>query len=195
MRLKVVVILALLGLGSAAFAFARQHAATHATNVAQNSVAALNPQIERFSDYKKWKLVNPVPALMDPVASTACFYVGAHQSPHANKYVSVYVNEVGREAMLTQQKPRFPVGSIIVKEKLGTTNISTAPELLTAMVKREPGYDPNNGDWEYLTLNGAATEVMTSGKLKDCQSCHSSYKHTDYITRTYLPHEIVKNLK
>jgi outer membrane lipoprotein-sorting protein len=50
MRLKVVLILALLGLGSAGCALARQQAATQAASAAQNSVTAVNPQVERFSD-------------------------------------------------------------------------------------------------------------------------------------------------
>lgn len=193
MRLKVIVILVLLTLCSVACALVRQQAATQETAAVQ-VVAKLDPQLVRFSDYKKWRLVNPVPELMDPVSAAACAYVRAHDSPHASKYISVYVNEIGREAMLTQQKPKFPVGSVVIKEKLASKT-SAAPELLTAMVKREPGYDAKNGDWEYLTLNGEATQIIASGQLKDCQSCHAFYSHTDYITRTYLPLEVVKNLK
>jgi hypothetical protein len=85
-------------------------------------------------------------------------------SPHLHKYISVFVNPVGREQMMTKQTPEFPVGSMIVKEKLATAD-STTPELLTAMIKRAPGYNPEGGDWEYLVLDGTASKIVERGKL------------------------------
>jgi hypothetical protein len=78
--------------------------------------------------------------------------------------MSVFVNPVGREEMMTKQSPKFPIGSMIVKEKLGSPD-STKPEVLTAMIKRAPGYNPESGDWEYLVLDGAAS--------KNCRARHA----------------------
>ena len=115
-------------------------------------------------------------------------------NPHRDKFITVYVNDAGKHAMLQEKSPRFPQGSIIVKEKL-TDRDSTAPELLTAMIKREPGYDPDNGDWEYMALDGAGEEVQARGRLESCQACHMMSKHTDYVSRNYLPHEVWQRLK
>ena len=63
-------------------------------------------------------------------------------NPHRSKLVVVYVNDIGRAAMMEQKLPHFRRARSIVKEKLATI-ASTAPELLTVMRKREPGYDPS----------------------------------------------------
>jgi len=115
-------------------------------------------------------------------------------SPHADKFVSVFVNSIGKNPMMSRTWPKFRVGSMIVKEKLGKLDFSK-PEILTAMIKREAGYNPESGDWEYLVLDGAASVILERGKLERCATCHTMYKTTDYITRTYLPPAVVKNLK
>jgi hypothetical protein len=194
MRRRLIVLLILVTSSSLVTWVVARQRQINSIAISENRDSLPTPQVAILVNYKKWTLVNPVPDLMDPVSATACDYVRAHDSPHSNKYVSVYVNESGREAMMTQRKPNFPVGSVIVKEKL-SSKTSTTPELLTAMVKREFGYDPANGDWEFLTLNGLGTEIKESGKLKNCQTCHSLYKHTDFITRSYLPLEVVQHLK
>jgi hypothetical protein len=133
---------------------------------------------------------------MAPASAIACAIVIGREksSPHLNKWVSVFVNPVGREQMMTKQRPKFPVGSMIVKEKLGSAD-STTPELLTVMIKREPGYDPKNGDWEYLVLDGPASKIVEQGKLARCSGCHRSYDYSDFVTRTYLPRDMVEKLE
>lgn len=154
-----------------------------------------DPLLATLSAYKGWTLVNPAPVLMAPQAAIACAQaVGrTDKSPHLNKFISVYVNETGREAMTTQISPKFPPGSMIVKEKLASES-SQQPELLTAMVKHEKGYNPASGDWEYLVLDGHASEIKERGSLESCNSCHAAYQQSDFVTRTYLPLETVRKL-
>jgi hypothetical protein len=149
-----------------------------------------------LAKYRQWTLVNPTPQLMAPASAISCaITVGRDQSsPHVNKYVSVFVNPVGRDQMMSKQDPRFPVGTMIVKEKLGSPD-STKPELLTAMIKRGPGFNPESGDWEYLVLDGAASMIVEQGKLTKCSSCHNFYKDSDFITRSYLPETVKAELK
>ena len=92
--------------------------------------------------------------------------------------------------MLRQTKPDFPVGSMIVKEKLLRKDAG-APELLTAMIKREPGYNPASGDWEYVVLDGPGRSIEGRGKLANCQSCHALAKDTGYVFRSYLPKDVL----
>lgn len=133
---------------------------------------------------------------MEPLSAMSCAIIPGRneKSPHTNKYVSVFVNPVGREQMMTKQRPKFPVGTMIVKEKHGSLD-SNNPEMLTAMIKRQPGYNPETGDWEYLVLDGAATTIVEQGKLDRCSGCHRLYKSTDFITRTYLPRTVASELK
>lgn len=113
--------------------------------------------------------------------------------PHDTAYISVYVNPAGREAMMKQAHPKFPVGSVIVKEKFPSHD-SEYPELLTVMMKRERGYDSANGDWEYLVMEGDLSTIRARGKLRSCQGCHLEKAADDYVFRTYLPHNVAREL-
>ena len=149
-----------------------------------------------LAKYRQWTLVNPTPQSMEPLAAISCAIIPGRQepSPHLHKYISVFVNPVGREAMMTRQRPKFPIGSMIVKEKLGSAD-STTPEVLTAMIKRGPGYNPESGDWEYLVLDGAASKIVEQGKLTRCSGCHRPYVDSDFVTRTYLPQTVHDKLR
>ena len=150
---------------------------------------------ELIAGYRQWTKVNPVPAIFHSQIATLCADVRATQSrmetgnPHRDKFITVFVNDVGRHAMMEEKVPRFPQGSIIVKEKLSTKE-STEPELLTVMTKREPGFNPDNGDWEYMALDGTGKSVQARGQLRHCQACHETVKQTDYVSRNYVPYEI-----
>src|SRR6266851_6104249 len=70
----------------------------------------------------------------------------------------VYANDLARVPISSASKSRFPVGSIIVREKLLKAD-DKEPELLAVMIKRERGYNPAGGDWSFLTVDGAMTRV------------------------------------
>lgn len=146
-----------------------------------------------LAKYKTWTLVNSVPVKMEPAVAQLCAAL-IRANPHRDKFISVYVNEMGKRAMMMQLRPKFPQGSMIVKEKLAGKD-SQSPELLTAMIKREKGYNSESGDWEYLVLDGTASSLTKRGKLTDCSGCHLAYETTDYVTRLYLSDEVRRQLK
>ncbi len=171
--------------------------------IAGESLASVNAPgsgSEVIEGYKQWTRVNPVPAVFHSQIAIQCAPVSATQSkmeagnPHRDKFIIVYVNDIGRHAMMEEKVPRFPQGSVIVKEKLASKD-SSEPELLTVMTKREPGYDSENGDWEYMALDGSGKSVQARGRLENCQGCHMTVKATDYVSRNYLPNEVWKKLK
>jgi hypothetical protein len=86
--------------------------------------------------------------------------------------------------MLSEKIPNFPKGSVIVREKLLQAT-DQAPELLTVMVKREKGFNPAGGDWEFLVMNGAATKIQSRETVGSCQACHAKQKDQDFIFRAY----------
>lgn len=153
--------------------------------------------VKEIAGYRGWSKVNAEPQLMPDRTAVLCAAPSSQttlKNPHTNKYVSVYVNDIGRKAMLEQLNPNFPEGSVIVKEKLPDKS-SQAPELLTVMIKRGKGFNPTNGDWEYMVVDGTGTKVLDQGKLENCQSCHIARPGTDYVFRTYLPNEVQNKLK
>jgi Cytochrome P460 len=154
---------------------------------------------EVIAGYKQWTRVNEEPQNVAARIAAQCADPTVmrgvkEQNPHRDKFVVVYVNDIGRPAMMEQKVPHFPLGSVIVKEKLSTKE-SSSPELLTVMRKRKPGYDLNKGDWEYMVFDGTAKVLQASGKLEKCQACHQLEEKTDYIARTYLSHELWQKLK
>ncbi|HEV7681380.1 MAG TPA: cytochrome P460 family protein [Pyrinomonadaceae bacterium] len=153
--------------------------------------------LAQFANYRQWTLVNPTPVMMDLRTAILCgrpTLPDDNPNPHSTRYISVYVNQLGRESMMTRLKPEFPQGSIIVKEKVNDPRAKN-PELLTAMVKREKGYNPESGDWEYFVLDGSASTIKAQGKIEKCQTCHVNSKDTDYVDRSYLPKEIQEKLQ
>jgi hypothetical protein len=149
-----------------------------------------------IAGYRQWAKVNPRPARMVRNAAQLCAPMSRFprldsakpqsDNPHLDKFITVYVNDRGRAAMLEQKTPQFPVGSVIVKEKL-SAETSAEPELLTVMIRREAGYNPDSGDWEYLVTDGKGEKVTAQGKLETCNVCHTGVKDTGYIFRSYLP--------
>lgn len=118
--------------------------------------------------------------------------------------------------MFEQLWPHFPQGSIIVKEKLSPLTIvpapeddyerwstiedplpvySDEPELLTVMIKREPGYNPEVGDWEFLVFDALGQTIEGRGRLTHCQQCHIPHAATDFVVRSYLPDNVLAGLK
>lgn len=173
-------------------------------------------------DYTGWKLVNVESATMDARVAMLCApspgfshkagnfsatSVLGSGGPHGKKWINVFVNSIGEEAMLTQKHPRFPQGTVIVKQKLAipATKGKTAapakpaphqqPELLTVMIKREAGYDGANGDWEWMVTDGPGLKVVENGKLAACQGCHRPYAATDFVVRSYLPASVMEALR
>jgi hypothetical protein len=161
--------------------------------------------------YKSWKRVNQEP---HPVTSRIAMMcrtptqeeIAAEAAdPHLEpadhpgsilrmRYVVVYVNKTAQQAILHEKRPTYPEGSLIVKERLATPH-SAVPELITVMHKREKGYNPGHGDWEYLTLDGAGKQITAQGRLQKCESCHAEWKKTDFTSRAYLSDDVMRHLQ
>lgn len=104
-------------------------------------------------------------------------------SPHDNHYIHVYIstNAVKSARMVPRS---YPVGTVVLKEKM-TASKSKQPELYTGMLKREKGYNPNAGDWEFFTVSGDAKRITARGKIDSCIDCHKNYQKTDYLTEIW----------
>lgn len=171
--------------------------------------AQQNPVPISVTGYKQWTRVNAKPHRVASRLALLCRNLSPAEreqlasDPHNDKFVTVYVNPIARRAMLEQKKPTFPQGSLIVKEKWASVFVKgedraaddKTPELLTVMHKREKGFNPKNGDWEYLVYDGNGTQVAAQGKLSKCQSCHAQWKSTDYVSRVYLTTAMTHKLK
>lgn len=102
-------------------------------------------------------------------------------NPHAATF-HVYAND---RAVLPVFDPwgKFPEGSVLLKEKFGEPGGKT--ELFTGMLKREKGFFPQAGDWEFFTVDAAAAKVAERGKLQRCAACHEDYVKGDHVSKNY----------
>jgi cytochrome P460 len=145
-------------------------------------------------DFAKWPTATDQPI---PVALANVYYCAAPagpqieaqrklHGPHYQPAIVVRVNPEAIHAFKAMAAP-MPVGTTIVKEKHNDLVANGPPAEFGAMIKREPGYDPAHGDWEYLYVTSTPEKQVTRGRLQSCIDCHKSMKEKDYLYRSYLP--------
>lgn len=116
---------------------------------------------------------------MDPVLT---------KEPRAKATFHIFANE---SAVLPIFDPwgKFPEGSLILKETITKEDGKT--ELFTGMWKREKDYFPDCGDWEFFTVDSAATQVVERGKLNRCAACHGDMVTGDHVSKFHaLPAQL-----
>ena len=149
--------------------------ASHRLAIGEDAVRAFVRNPDAYSR------VTEKPYQMDNNVATLCRPPSTPDSPHKDigAYCHVFVNQLAHQP-LVEGSDAYPVGSLIVKQKLEAIDSKTA-SLYTAMRKRPAGYDPANGDWEYIVTDGVG-KVLAQG----CIECHQAYRKTGFVTREYL---------
>lgn len=104
-------------------------------------------------------------------------------NPHYRAAVLVFASDNAVEP-LWDPYAKFPVGSILLKAKFDDRNLDQ-PTQFTGMIKRDAGYFPDCGDWEFFTLDGELTSVTSRGKLESCAKCHRDYAQHGYVSKEY----------
>jgi hypothetical protein len=104
--------------------------------------------------------------------------------PHTQSTIQIYMNGSAATAFEAGNRS-YPVGAAIVKHKSflgarGSEELATVAEAgAGGMIKRNPGFDPENGDWEYFYFEDAGK--IASGKIQTCIKCHRGAKATDFV--------------
>ncbi|HEX8736092.1 MAG TPA: cytochrome P460 family protein [Pyrinomonadaceae bacterium] len=109
------------------------------------------------------------------------------KNPHEKgiqTFARVFANETALRE-INKDAPQFPAGSIIVREKL-LRETDQKPELVTVMIKREKGFSPKSGDWEFFVLEGTLEKVEKRETVGSCAKCHTQAGKTDWVFKTYL---------
>ena len=99
---------------------------------------------------------------------------------HSHKaYIDIHANALGKKAYESRAK-LFPVGSIIYKP-IYTDETGKETLRLTVMIKKEKGYDTENGDWWYGVYDKTGKDAWYQGRINSCIKCHKIVKETDYL--------------
>jgi hypothetical protein len=104
-------------------------------------------------------------------------------SPHGASQIWYSSN---LKPLISEERFSAPEGTVSIKEF--DANGDGKLDGLAVMIKREPGYDPENGDW-YYDMRTVAGEIMPDpppGKISMCVGCHGQFKDTDYLGGTEL---------
>lgn len=99
-------------------------------------------------------------------------------------FARYFANELA-QTEIYKAAPNFPVGSIIVREKL-LQKTDEKPELVTVMIKREKGFSKKTGDWEFFVVQGDLGKIRSRETKGDCAKCHIQAEKTDWVFKTYL---------
>ena len=104
--------------------------------------------------------------------------------PHVAHAVVVRVSP-DAVASFREGKP-LPTGAMVVKEKY-SDGLALGPlQEYAIMIKRQPGYDSDGGDWEYAYVTLVPARSVVRGRLGACADCHSNANDRDYLFRPYL---------
>jgi len=162
------------------------------------------------ANYQDFERITPTPVLADPTLLVACTTLTqagidqqlAKEGPHALIKISIFMNQTAAQAFRAKD-PRYPVGSIVVKEKAlsgfgpirGKYRLDEPSERTDTlarmagsggMIKRAPGYDPAHGDWEYFYFTDP--KIVEHGKIATCVECHERARTTDRVYGSWAKH-------
>ena len=107
------------------------------------------------------------------------------------EHLRVYIESDDDEDEVEPNFKPFSVGTVFLKENFSFhEGKPDQPMTLTGMIKREQGYDPKGGDWEYFQSDAKGNIIMKgstkNGQIKRvCSDCHSNMEDRDYIFSTY----------
>lgn len=146
--------------------------------------------------YKTLQLITPKRVYVNPELAMLCR--GATRAEveaarkkdgiHANAAITIYMNDLAADSF-KKSLARYPVGSIIVKEKdflgyrSGNGDWAGTGAGVGGMVKRPAGFDPDHRDWEYFYFEDP--RKVESGKIASCVSCHAGAATTDHVFGTW----------
>lgn len=156
--------------------------------VACSSSPAVPPRVEGEIDYAGWPAVTEKPFEVPEHIFLLCggppkAFQG--RGPHLVPAIHLYANPTAFAAVRADDTKVMPIGSVVVKEKWWNKQ-EARPSAYAAMIKREPGYDADNGDWEYVYVSTSAEEKVQRGRIEKCVTCHRTAANKDYLFRTYL---------
>jgi hypothetical protein len=156
---------------------------------------ASKPDVVEASPFSSWPSVTDKPVFvgtylwslcrsLSPEEAKKAEVVAKAHGPHARHSIIVRVSP---EAInIFREGGPLALGAIVVKEKyLGGPEDPGRLYGYARMIKREAGYYPEGGDWEYEYVELIPERKEARGRLTNCAGCHASAKERDFVFRSY----------
>ncbi|HEX8311335.1 MAG TPA: cytochrome P460 family protein [Chthoniobacteraceae bacterium] len=140
-----------------------------------------------FTFYKPFERLTKQPYLVDTLTIEMCATVRPAGAPrkmtaglHERHALHIYADPLAADA-IARHLMAYPTGATIVKEKLAPDGATNA---VAGMIKRAPGHDEENGNWEYFYAKKSGE--FTMGRLANCVDCHAKAKLRSPVSRLRL---------
>ena len=146
----------------------------------------LEPYLPKPSDFAKWPKVTEEPVSVTPQALEMCRAAVPRwrEGPHTDATIVVRVSPEAADAF--RDGKTMPVGAQVVKEKYTDAKATGPMNSYAVMTKRQAGYDPTWGDWEYAMVYLDKPKETEQGRLGECARCHAQVREKDYLFRSYI---------
>ncbi len=130
---------------------------------------------DNFENYQGWMKVNQTTITGDETGVLGPAHEGA------KGFREIYINDIGKAVAYGEADYPYPMGTIIVKESFKAKEGGKGKlDSITIMVKREDGYDRENGNWEYVNADDEL-QISRQGQIGMCIGCHSAASGRDFV--------------
>jgi hypothetical protein len=104
------------------------------------------------------------------------------ESEHGHgRYLRDWANPEAVAGITRRGAPPFGEGSVIVKEKFVASSTGRDLVAIAMMIKREPGFEPTHGDWDYAYYEPDLGVIQSNEQSAYCSGCHAGAASTDYV--------------
>lgn len=151
---------------------------------------------EAFGDYRaRWTPVTGVEFSGLHWKQNVSIYMNRDAERYAKnyrEYIRLYVDQDIEEAPESGQFEPYVPGTVFLKENYlpGEPKPGT-PLTITAMIKREKGYDPDANDWQFIQWDTEG-KILVDGNSRNppaklmCITCHANMAERDFVFSTFL---------
>jgi hypothetical protein len=146
------------------------------------------PTVSEIMDqYPAWQPQSPEPVAISAYIFGLCRLPTLPEREFAEsehgreRYLQDWANPQAEAGIARRGTPPFGPGSVIVKEKYVPSGTGRDLVAIAMMIKREPGFAPTQGDWDYAYYEPDLGVIQTKEQSAYCSSCHAGAAPTDFV--------------
>ena len=152
--------------------------------------ASASPTVSEIMDsYRTWEPQTPEPMPISSYIFGLCRLPTLAEQEFAEsehgreRYLQNWANAEAMAGIARRGAPPFAPGSVIVKEKYVPSGSELKLELVAVamMIKREQGFAPAHGDWDYAYYEPELGMIQTQEQSDYCSGCHVAVSSTDFV--------------
>lgn len=148
--------------------------------VVASAASAEDGLVTRYLQYRNLTRLTTAKIDIAETVRTMCLDPKIIHGPHIEPGIHLYASSSAIAVRKTSTTPRYPVGTLLVKEKFDTKEAAT-PTLITVMEKTA-----NRGrvdDWRFTMIRLADRSIVRETARMSCAECHARYTGTDFVSQ------------